>query len=183
MNNEFFCAIVELLIMKCYGYNHFNRFKLCWLHQSRSGGFLFFVCRLNGEKCTIYLINKTGDVFCAHFDNAIKHDHVEEVCPALKTVTYGMFQSENKDRDWYPFYLGGGNFLQVNSCIHEELTGIVTQGMSEEEKMLFSIYRRCDDLCRKWKDVVLSIIDHGSSSSWCFLGKSEGKYLKIKKVF
>lgn len=104
-----------------------------------------------GERCTVYIINKSGTVFCAHFNNEIKHEHIEEVCTPLKTVEYGMFSSGNKDKDWCSVYLGCGNYLQVNTSIFEDFKNIVLKRKDEEEN--FYLYPN-------WKDIVLSIINN-----------------------
>ena len=105
-----------------------------------------------GQKCTVYIMNKAGDVFHANFAENIKHEHVKEVCPPLKTVECGCFQSRNKDKNWVPIYLGGGNFLQISSFIYNEFNRIVSQEMKIEEHNYCCLYPI-------WKDIVLSIIN------------------------
>ena len=102
-----------------------------------------------GEKCTVYIINKAGSVFYANFAENIKYEHVKEVCPPLKTVEFGIFQSGNKDKNWCPVYMGCGNFLQVNTCIYEDFKIIVNKRENEEHFYLYP----------NWKDIVLSIIN------------------------
>ena len=104
-----------------------------------------------GEKCTVYIINRLGVVFCAHFNEEILHEHIEEVCPPLKTVKYGIFGSDNKDKEWCPISLGCGNYLQVNSSIYDEFINIVNQRKKEVE--VFYLYPN-------WKNIVLSIIEN-----------------------
>lgn len=111
--------------------------------------FSFSYAGSQGKKCTIYIINKLGYVFYANFAKDIKHEHVEEVCTALKTVEYGMFQSNNMDKNWRPVYLGGGNFLQINASIYDDFKNIVNERMSKDENCF---------LYSNWIDIVLTII-------------------------
>ena len=115
--------------------------------------FLFLWRRPQWEKkCTVYIINRLGVVFCARFNEEILHEHIEEVCPPLKTVEYGIFGSDNKDKEWCPIYLGGGShYLQVNASIYDEFINIVNQRKKEVE--VFYLYPN-------WMDIVLSIIEN-----------------------
>ena len=101
-----------------------------------------------GEKCTVYIINRLGEIFRAHFNEEILHEHIEEVCQPLKTVEYGIFGSDNKDKEWSPFYLGGGNFLQIHNSILDIFKSEVEKKMNEKEN--FFLYS-------EWIDIVLSI--------------------------
>ena len=76
------------------------------------------------------------------------HEHIEEVCQPLKTVEYGIFGSDNKDKEWSPFYLGGGNFLQIHNSILDIFKSEVEKKMNEKEN--FFLYS-------EWIDIVLSI--------------------------
>lgn len=109
--------------------------------------FSFSYAGSQGKKCTI--INKLGYVFYANFAKDIKHEHVEDVCAPLKTVECGMFQSGNKDKNWCPVYLGGGNFLQVNASIYDDFKSIVNERMNKDKN--FFLYSN-------WIDIVLTII-------------------------
>lgn len=110
-----------------------------------------------GEPGGIYIVDKAGQIYHANYcwgDNRLKKEHIKDIIPAFKDLSFGLSGCEINNDNWSYVGLGYGNNLLIIKNISDGFN----------KKVAEANYRHSGELFQHWPGIVLGLLGKGDSN-------------------